>query len=74
MESKAGSKFLFCRASFRKTASHFSGRTLVEAAMKSETSAIPPVAHRVFVMAESLPLKATTSPVLHRRCQAFLGS
>jgi hypothetical protein len=28
MESKAGSKFLFCRASYRKTASHFSGRTL----------------------------------------------
>ncbi len=30
MESKAGSKFLFCRASFRKTASHFSGHTLAE--------------------------------------------
>ncbi len=29
MESKAGSKFLFCRASYRKTASHFSGSTLV---------------------------------------------
>ncbi len=28
MESKAGSKFLFVRASYRKTASHFSGRTL----------------------------------------------
>ena len=28
MESKAGSNFLFYRASFRKTASHFSGRTL----------------------------------------------
>ena len=27
MESKAGSSFSFCRASFRKTASHFSGRT-----------------------------------------------
>ena len=27
-ESKAGSSFLFCRAFFRKTASHFSGRTL----------------------------------------------
>jgi hypothetical protein len=27
-ESKAGSKFLFYRASYRKTASHFSGRTL----------------------------------------------
>ena len=26
MESKAGSNFLFCRASFRKTAPHFSGR------------------------------------------------
>jgi hypothetical protein len=29
MESKAGSKFRFCRASYRKTASHFSGRTLL---------------------------------------------
>jgi len=28
MESKAGSKFLFYRASYRKTASHFSGSTL----------------------------------------------
>ncbi len=29
MESKAGSGFLSFRASFRKTASHFSGSTLV---------------------------------------------
>jgi hypothetical protein len=29
MESKARSSFLFYRASYRKTASHFSGRTLV---------------------------------------------
>ena len=35
MESKAGSKFLFYRASYRKTASHFSGRTLEEADHKS---------------------------------------
>ena len=28
MESKAGSKFLFYRASYRKTASRFSGRIL----------------------------------------------
>jgi hypothetical protein len=47
---------------------------LVEAAMNCEAPAIPPVAHRVFVMAESLPLKATTPPVLHRRYQACLGS
>jgi cell envelope opacity-associated protein A len=46
---------------------------LAEAAMKSEASAIPPVAHRVFVMAESVPLEATTSPV-HRRYRACLSS
>jgi hypothetical protein len=45
---------------------------LVEAAMNGEASAVPPVAHRVFVMAESAPLKATASPV-HRRCIACLG-
>ena len=40
MESKAGSKFLFCRASYRKTAAHFSGRTLTAAASTSPTASI----------------------------------
>ncbi len=41
MESKAGSKFLFCRASYRKTASHFSGRTIALPAL--------PKAHAQFI-------------------------
>ena len=41
---------------------------LVEAAMNCEAPAIPPVTHRVFVMAKSAPLEATASPV-HRRDQ-----
>ena len=45
---------------------------LAEAAVKCEASAVPPAAHRVFVMAESVPLKATTSPV-HQRCLACVG-
>ena len=41
MEFKGGLKFLFCRASYRKTASHFSGRTIALPAL--------PKAHAQFI-------------------------
>jgi hypothetical protein len=40
MESKAGSTFLIYRASYRKTASRFSGRTLM-LATKAQAEALP---------------------------------